>query len=72
MKRSFTLNDYGVYTVTKSFKINIHIPRPYSRLILQSTIECFPFCGNYAKLYFNKKGLSRTGGGGGIFGTLFS
>ena len=55
MKRSFTLNDYGVYTVTKSFKTNIHITRPYSRLILQSTIECLPFCEKYAKLYFDGK-----------------
>ena len=68
MKRSFTLNDYGVYTVTKSFKTNIHITRPYSRLILQSTIECLPFCEKYEKLYFNakhfEKGLNRTWEGG--------
>ena len=66
MNKSFSLNDYGVYTVTESFKTNFHIPIPYSRLILHLTIECFPFCENYAKLYFNvkyfEKGLNRREG----------
>ena len=63
MKKSFTWNDYCVYTVTESFKTNLNIPCPYSRLVLHLTIECFPFCENYPKLYFNakyfEKGLNR-------------
>ena len=52
-----------------NYVVNYVPSRAYPRPILHSTIECCPFCKNYAKFCFDAKhlgmGLNRGGGGWG-------
>ena len=55
------------------FLFQIKVRRAYSRPLLHSTMECCPFCKNYAKLYFDAKHLEKGfNKGGELFDAYFS